>query len=107
LPHWTNNHPRPQLNVVINPYESALLPTVSIDKAFLIILMPHWTNNHPRPQLNVVINPYESALLPTVSIDKAFLIILMQFSITKMIKRRQNSITVYQIYRSGYHFRHH
>src|SRR6218665_460552 len=58
-----------------------------------------------RPGLNVVINPYKLALLPTASRDKAFLVIVMQFSIGKIIKRRQNSITVYQIDRTGYHFR--
>src|SRR6218665_1443404 len=40
LPCWTNNHcPRPGLNVVIKPYKSALLPTASIDKAFLVVGM--------------------------------------------------------------------
>ena|SRR6218665_1511412 len=50
-----------------------------------------WTNNHyPRPVLNVVVNHYKLALLPTASRDKALLIIIMQFSIGKIIKRRQN-----------------
>src|SRR6218665_132131 len=40
LPCWTNNHyPRPGLNVVIKPSKLALLPTASIDKAFLVIGM--------------------------------------------------------------------
>src|SRR6218665_3582654 len=40
LPCWTNNHcPRPGLNVVIKPYKLVLLPTASIDKAFLVIAM--------------------------------------------------------------------
>src|SRR6218665_876289 len=40
LPCWTNNHcPRPGLNVVIKSYKLALLPTASIDKAFLVIGM--------------------------------------------------------------------
>src|SRR6218665_1124993 len=35
---WTNNHcPRPGLNVVIKPYKLVLLPTSSIDTAFLVI----------------------------------------------------------------------
>src|SRR6218665_2256008 len=39
LPCWANNHyPRTGLNVVINPYKLALLPTASIDKAFLVIV---------------------------------------------------------------------
>src|SRR6218665_3164724 len=60
-----------------------------------VLLLPCWANNHyPRPGLNVVINPYKLALLPTASRNKAFLVIVMQFSIGKMIKRRQNSITV-------------
>jgi len=54
--------------------------------------------------LKVVINPYKLAFLPAASIDKAFLVIVMQFSIGKMIKRRQNSIIVYRIDRTGYHF---
>src|SRR6218665_43262 len=47
------------------------------------------------------------ALLPTNSIDKAFLVIgrPMQFSIGKMIKRRNNSITLCPIDRADYHFR--
>jgi len=44
------------------------------------------------------------ALLPTTSIDMAFLVIIMQLSIGKMMKRRQNLITEYQIDRNGYHF---
>jgi len=40
LPRWTNNHyPKPGLNVVINPYNLALLPTPSIDKAFPVIII--------------------------------------------------------------------
>src|SRR6218665_3146593 len=71
-----------------------------------VLLLPYWTNNHyPRPVLNVVIKLSKLALLPTASIDRAFLVIGMQFSIGKMIKRRQNSITLYQIDRTGYHFR--
>jgi len=71
-----------------------------------VLLLYCWTNNHyPSPGLNLVINPYKLALLPTASGDKAFLVIVMQFSIGKMIKRRQNSITVYQIDRTSYHFR--
>src|SRR6218665_283024 len=71
-----------------------------------LLLLPCWTNNHyPRPGLIVVIKPCKLALLPTASIDKAFLVIGMQFSIGKMIKRRQNSITLYPIDRTGYHFR--
>ena len=67
-----------------------------------VLVLPCWANNHyPRPGLNVVINPYKLALLPTASRDKAFLVIVMQFSIGRMIKRRQNSITVYQIDRTG------
>src|SRR6218665_1214790 len=70
------------------------------------LLLLCWANNHyPRPGLKVVINICKLALLPTVSRDKAFLVIVMQFSIGKMIERRQNSITVYQIHRTGYHFR--
>src|SRR6218665_332011 len=45
------------------------------------------------------------SLHPTASIDKAFLVISMQFSIGKMIKRRQNSITLCPIDRTDYHFR--
>jgi len=41
------------------------------------------------------INHYKLALLPTPLIDKALLVIVKQFSIQKMIKRKQNSITVY------------
>ena len=71
-----------------------------------VLLLPCWTNNHyPRPGLNVVIKPYKMALLPTASTDKAFLVIVMQFSLGKMIKWRQNSITLYPIDRTGYHFR--
>src|SRR6218665_1371656 len=71
-----------------------------------VLLLPCWTNNRfPRPGLNGVINPYKLAHFPTASVDKAFLVIVMQFSKGKMIKRRQNSITVYQIDRTGYHFR--
>src|SRR6218665_1762332 len=71
-----------------------------------VLLLPCSANNpYPRPGLNLVINPYKLALLPTASRDKAFLVIVIQFSIGKMIKRRQNSITVYQIDRTGYHFR--
>ena len=55
------------------------------------------------PGLNVVIKPYKLARLPTASIDKA--VIGMQFSIGKMIKRRQNSITLYPIDRTDYYFR--
>src|SRR6218665_1715415 len=51
-----------------------------------------------------IINPYNFPLLSTASIDKAFLVVVMQFSIGRMIKRRQNTITVYQIDRTGYHF---
>src|SRR6218665_1502198 len=71
-----------------------------------ILLLPCWANNHyPRPGLNVVIKPYKLALLPTASIDKAFLVIGMQFSIGKMIKKgRQNSITLFPIDRTDYHF---
>ena len=57
------------------------------------------------PGLTVVIKPHKLTLHPTASIDKAFLVIGMQFSIGKMIKRRQNSITLYPIDRIGYHFR--
>src|SRR6218665_3299387 len=58
------------------------------DKA--ILLLNCWTNNHcPRPGLYVVIKPYKLVLLPTSSIDTAFLVISMQFSIGRMIKRRQ------------------
>jgi len=68
-------------------------------------LLPRWTyNNYLRPGLNMVINPNKLALLPTASIDKSFLVIVMQFSIGKMIKRRQNSITVYQIDRTSHNF---
>jgi|SRR6218665_1038811 len=71
-----------------------------------VLLLPCWTNNHyPRLRLNVVIKPYKLALHPTASIDKAFLVIGMQFSIGKMIKRRQNSITMCPVDRTGYHFR--
>src|SRR6218665_2737494 len=71
-----------------------------------VLLLPCWTNNHyHRHGLNVVIKPYKLALLPTASIDKAFLVIDMQFSIDKMIKRRQNSITLYPYDRTDYHFR--
>src|SRR6218665_1729178 len=71
-----------------------------------VLLLPCWANNHyPRPGLNVVINPYKLALLPTASRDKAFLVIVMQFSIGKMIKERQNLISVNQIDRTGYYFR--
>src|SRR6218665_1346213 len=70
-----------------------------------VLLLPCWTSNHyPRPGLNVVIKPYKLALLPPASIDNAFIVIGMQFSIGKMIKR-QNSITLYPIDRTGYHFR--
>src|SRR6218665_2598544 len=70
-----------------------------------VLLLPCWTNNHcPRPELNVVIQTL-LALLHTASIDKAFLVIGMQFSISKMIKRRHNSITLCPIDRTDYHFR--
>jgi len=60
-----------------------------------VLLLPCLTKNcYPRPGLKVVINPYKLALLPTTCIDKAFLVIIMQLSIGKMMKRRQNSITV-------------
>jgi len=59
-----------------------------------VLLLPRWTG------LNMVINPYNLALLPTASINKAFLVIVMQFSIDRMIKRRQNTITVYRIDRT-------
>src|SRR6218665_371729 len=46
LPLWTNNHyPMPGLNVVINLYKLACLPTPSIDKAFQKTI----GNNHNRP----------------------------------------------------------
>ena len=83
------------------PITHALLPI----QAWAILLLPHWTNNYyPRPGLKVEINPYKFTLLPTKSKDKAFLAIVIQFSIGKMIKRRQNSITIYRIDRTSYHF---
>jgi len=89
---------------LVAPDQQPMQSCSSFDQA--ILLLPCWTNNHyPRPGLNVVIKPYKLALLPTASIDKAFLVIGMQFSIGKMIKRRQNSITLYPIDRIGYHFR--
>jgi len=63
-----------------------------------ILQSPCWTSGHyPRPELNMVINPYKSTLFPTASLDKAFFVFDMQFSIGKMIKRRQNTITVYRM----------
>ena len=60
-----------------------------------VLLLPCWTSYlDPRPGLKVVVKPYKLALLPTASIDKAFLVIGMQFSIGKLIKRRQNSIAL-------------
>ena len=71
-----------------------------------VLLLPCLTKNrYPKLGLKVVINPCKLVLLPTTSIDKAFLVIIMQLSIGKMMKRRQNSITVYQIDRTDYHFR--
>jgi|SRR6218665_1626986 len=62
-------------------------------------LVPRTCNHYPRPGLNLVINPCKLAILPTT-----FLVIVMQFSIGKMIKRRQNLITVCQIDGTGYNF---
>src|SRR6218665_3037563 len=71
-----------------------------------VFLLHCWTNNHyPRPGLNVVLKPYKLDLRPTAYIYESFLVISMQFSIGKMIKRKQNSITLYPIDRTGYHFR--
>jgi|SRR6218665_2239712 len=55
------------------------------------------TNHYPRPGLNLVIKSYKLALLPTASIDKAFLVIVLQFSIGRMIERRQNTITITEL----------
>jgi len=55
-----------------------------------VLLLPRLTNNHyPRPGLDVVTNSYNLARHPTASMDKAFFVIVMQFSISRMIKRRQ------------------
>jgi len=63
-----------------------------------VLLLHDGTNNHYlRPGFNLVINPYNLALFPTTSLDKAFLVLVMQFAIGRMIKRRQNIITVYRI----------
>jgi len=67
-----------------------------------VLLLPCY--HYPRPVLNVVIKPYKLALLPTACRDNAFLVIGMQFSIGKIRKRSQNSITLHPIDRTDYHF---
>src|SRR6218665_496443 len=55
LPCYTNNHfPRPGLNVVIKPYKLALLPTASIDKAFLVIDMQFLIGKKKKRRQNLI-----------------------------------------------------